>query len=101
MSDCLKANGDTLREHNVLSFFLDNTEKKFVDLSRNKVACENIRFSSLFAVGGVSSVRNVPSGEERGETDVFAGWKQRLFTIYMGKPVGPRFRQMVRKIQDW
>ena len=66
MSDCLKANGDTLREHNVLSFFLDNTEKKFVDLSRKKVACENIRFSSLFAVGGVSSVRNVPSGEERG-----------------------------------
>ena len=27
MSDCLKANGDTLREDNVLSFFLDNTEK--------------------------------------------------------------------------
>ena len=28
---------------------------------------------------------------------------RRLFTIYiwMGKPVGPRFRQMVRKIQDW
>ena len=24
-----------------------------------------------------------------------------LFTICMGKPVGPRFRQMVRKIQDW
>ena len=23
-----------------------------------------------------------------------------LFTICMGKPVGPRFRQMVRKIQD-
>ena len=35
------------------------------------VACENIRFSSLFAAGDVS--RNVPSGEERGETDVFAG----------------------------
>ena len=29
------------------------------------LACENIRFSSLFAV---------PSGEERGETDVFAGY---------------------------
>ena len=54
MKGCLKANGDTLREHNVLSFFLDNTEKKVVDLSRNKVACENIRFSSLFAAGGVS-----------------------------------------------
>ena len=32
------------------------------------LACENIRFSSLF------SARNVPSGEERGETDVFAGY---------------------------
>ena len=25
----------------------------------------------------------------------------RLFAICMGKPVGPRLRQMVRKIQDW
>ena len=25
----------------------------------------------------------------------------RLFSIYMGKPVSPRFRQMVHKIQDW
>ena len=25
----------------------------------------------------------------------------RLFAICMGKPVGPRFRQMVRKIPDW
>ena len=40
------------------------------------VACENIRHgSSLFAAGDVSRscARNVPSGEERGETDVFAG----------------------------
>ena len=37
------------------------------------VACENIRFSTLFAAGDVSPARNVPSGEERGETDVFAG----------------------------
>ena len=39
------------------------------------VACENIRFSSLIAAGDVwrSCERNVPSGEERGETDVFAG----------------------------
>ena len=37
------------------------------------VACENIRFSMLFAAGDVSPARNVPSGEERGETDVFAG----------------------------
>ena len=36
------------------------------------LACENIRFSSLFAAGDFS--RNVPSGEERGETDVFAGY---------------------------
>ena len=35
------------------------------------IACENIHFSSLFTAGDVS--RNVPSGEERGETDVFAG----------------------------
>ena len=32
------------------------------------LACENIRFSTLFAT------RNVPGGEERGETDVFAGY---------------------------
>ena len=32
------------------------------------LACENIRFSSLFVA------RDVPSGEERGETDVFAGY---------------------------
>ena len=42
------------------------------------LACENIRFSSLFATGDVSrggsSARNVPIGEERGETDVFAGY---------------------------
>ena len=40
------------------------------------LACENILFSSLFANRDVSrsSARNVPSGEERGETDVFAGY---------------------------
>ena len=37
------------------------------------LACENIRFSSLFAAGNVSHGGNAPSGEERGETDVFAG----------------------------
>ena len=37
------------------------------------VACENIRFSSLFAAGDVSRGGNVPSGEKRGETDFFAG----------------------------
>ena len=35
------------------------------------IACENIQYSSLCAAGDVS--RSVPSGEERGETDVFAG----------------------------
>ena len=45
--------------------------------SEGLLACENIHFSSLFAAedvsrGGRSSTRNVPSGEERGETDVFA-----------------------------
>ena len=40
------------------------------------LACENIRFPSLFAARDVSrsSARNVPSGEERGETDVLAGY---------------------------
>ena len=42
------------------------------------VACENIRFCLLFAAGDFSrrgtssSVRNVPSGEELGETDFFS-----------------------------
>ena len=34
------------------------------------LACENIPFSSLFAAGEVS----LPSGKERGKTDVFAGY---------------------------
>ena len=38
------------------------------------IACENIRFSSLFAAGNVSRGGNVPSGEERGEMDVSAGY---------------------------
>ena len=42
--------------------------------ARKDLACENIRFSSLFVAGDVSrGGKNVPSGEERGETDVFAG----------------------------
>ena len=36
------------------------------------IACENIRFS--FSVS-----RNVPSDEERGETDVFAGYDQEVW----------------------
>ena len=35
----------------------------------------------------------------------FAVWdcfRRRIWTVgYMGKPVGPRFEQMVRKIQRW
>ena len=48
-------------------------------LDATKLACENIRFSSLFADGNVSrggTSRNVPGGEERGETDVFACYYQ-------------------------
>ena len=41
-------------------------------LTLSRLACENIRFSSLFVARDVS--RNVPSDEERGETDVFAGY---------------------------
>ena len=46
----------------------------------NTLACENIRFSSLFvAEDGFArrneTARNVLSDEERGETDVFAGYK--------------------------
>ena len=40
------------------------------------IACENIRLSSLFVAGDVS--RNVPSDEERGETDVFTGYDQEV-----------------------
>ena len=36
------------------------------------LACENGRFSTLFAAEDVSL--NVPSGEEREKTAVFAGW---------------------------
>ena len=50
------------------------------------VACENIRFSSLFAAGDVS--RNVPSDEERGETDVFAGYATSLNCSNAGSVLG-------------
>ena len=40
--------------------------------SEISVACENIRFSSLFAAEG-RFARNVPSYEVRGETDAVAG----------------------------
>ena len=47
------------------------------------LACENIRFSSLFAAGGVSLARETSlcSGEERGETDIFAGYMNLLIEI--------------------
>ena len=57
-----------------------------------KLAQENSRFSSLFAAGDVSrrgtkrnetkrNSRNVHTGEERGETDVFAGYAIDVFLI--------------------
>ena len=39
---------------------------------RTSLACENIRFSSLFAAGEVSRGKKTRD-EERGETDVFVG----------------------------
>ena len=46
----------------------------FIVMSEFRVACENIRFSSLFADKDVSRRwGRFPGGEERGETDVFAG----------------------------
>ena len=50
---------------------LDNPGYPF--LASGRLARENSRFTSLFAAGDVSS-RNVLSGEERGETAVFAGY---------------------------
>ena len=38
------------------------------------LACENIRFSSLFDSPPFLLTQNVTSGEERGEADVFAGY---------------------------
>ena len=50
----------------------------FVRLFVRLLACENSRFSSLFSAEDVSregsSSRNVPRVEERGESDVLAGY---------------------------
>ena len=43
------------------------SELKFRTNPLNSLACESIRFSTLFAAGDVS---------RRGETDVFAGYEQ-------------------------
>ena len=44
------------------------------------LACKNIHFSLLLAAGDISQEENVSGSEERGETNVFAGycnfWKQ-------------------------
>ena len=78
---------------NHLKYFLNPTRKKniliyfslFYASPSKGVACENIRFSSLFAAGDVSSPRNVPSGKERGETDVFAGYQRcKFWTLLIG-----------------
>ena len=43
---------------------------------------------------GISSMRNIPSGEERGETDVFAGYVQvayeRQFFQFFGEQIARR-----------
>ena len=40
---------------------------------RTSLACENIRFSLLFAAGEVSRGKKSEAESDRGETDVFAG----------------------------
>ena len=57
----------------ILLWASEDVEKRFKG-TVYKLACENIRFSSLLAAGDVP--RKVPSGEERGETDVFEGYLQ-------------------------
>ena len=72
----------------VLIFFDKFLKSKF---SLAHLPCENIRFSSLFAAGDVVW-RNVPSGEERGESDVFAGYGTlvpKLITKLTGSCVKP------------
>ena len=51
----------------------------------SKLACENIRFFSLLAAGDFSRGR-FTSGEERGETDVLAGYLQ----IFLQKMAGTK-----------
>ena len=51
----------------------------------SKLACENIRFFSLLAAGDVPR-GHFTSGEERGETDVFAGYLQ----IFLQKIAGTK-----------
>ena len=52
------------------NFPVGRADEKFSIYCRSEisVACENIRFSSLFAAGDVSR-----GGDKRGEMDVFAG----------------------------
>ena len=58
----------------ILSSMAQTANIKIRECVKLSLACENIRFSSLFAAG------DVPSGEERGEMDVFAGVKWSLTT---------------------
>ena len=53
------------------------TQRSNQDPSLGPIACENIRFSSPY----------VPSGEERGETDVFVGYRPNAPTGIL--PVAP------------
>ena len=61
-------------EGSIINFFLYIFLTLKEHLGMPIIACENIRFSSLFVAEDVSSARNVLSDEERGEKDVFAGY---------------------------
>ena len=54
--------------------------------TREVVASENSHFSSLLAAGDVlrggNKMQNVPSGNERGETAVFIGYKLPSTSIF-------------------
>ena len=68
-----------IRPHSVPFTVLQSIGEYFTKFATRShdglIACENNRSSSLLAAGDVSQneTRKVPSGEERGETAVFAG----------------------------
>ena len=86
---CSKIEGVVLNRVHIIDFFCPKQGQGFKPSAAHLypnigqvppgLACENIRFSTLFAAGDVSrggrySARNVPGSEERRETDVFAGY---------------------------
>ena len=50
---------------------------------RNRASLENSRFSLLLTGRSGHFARNVSSGEERGETGVFAGYNRAEITVFM------------------